>query len=96
MIACGVDANGKDEAVVYSGEARWDGNVLTVARRPPDASFELQPEWIGRIKPVAEELRETLLGAAYCFSVTIGSLPKDALEAEYQKLGIRWSPNVAS
>lgn len=96
MIAWGTDEHGEDEAVVYAGQAQWDGSVLTVVRRPPDASFELEPEWLGRIQPVSDHLRETLLGATYSFSVTVGPLPEDAPAEEYRMLGIRWIPHDAS
>ena len=89
MIAWGVDANGADEAVVYSGTAEWTGRDL-VLQRDDQASMVVLPEWYERIQPVSEDLRETLLGADYWFSVAIGPLPEGANTAEYGRTGLKW------
>lgn len=90
MIAWSQKPSGQDSVVVFSGVADWDGAVLTMRREPQESSFVVRSEWLARIKPVTPDLAETLLGAAYAFSVTIGTLNDDADPSLYRMTGLRW------
>ena len=89
MIAWGGKADGEDDVVVFTGLADWDGTVLTLRRQPAESSFVVPPEWLPRIQPVQEDLRETLLGAEYQFSVTIGTMHEDDDASLYRSTGLR-------
>src|SRR5690606_8725783 len=88
MIAWSTKPDGSDDVVVFTGEARWDGEHLTMVRK--EGEFQVPDEFLERISPVEESLRSTLLGAVYSFSVTVGSLPDDADVSELRPLGLRW------
>lgn len=90
MIACGETPDGRDDVRVFAGIANWDGTHLTVLRQPEPSSFQVPDDWLDRLKPVAPELRATLLDAEYCFSVTIGPIPEDANMAEYLRTRLKW------
>jgi hypothetical protein len=90
MIAWGEKADGEDGVVVFTGLADWDGTMLTMRREPAESSFVVPAEWLPRIQPVQADLRETLLGAEYQFSVTIGNLDEDDDASLYQATGLKW------
>ena len=91
MIVWGASADGEEEAVVYAGEANWDGATLrvTFAGAVGD-SFQVREEWLDRIDSVDSESKEILLGADFAFSVSIGPLPENADVSEYVRTGLRW------
>ena len=90
MVAWGEKPDGTDDVVVFAGTAEWDGARLIVNGGPDSFSFQVQDDWIGRLQPVAPDLKETLLDAEYSFSVTIGPLPDGANLDEFVRTGIKW------
>jgi hypothetical protein len=89
MVAWGKKPDGTDDAVVFTGIANWDGTRLVMIRQP-GPPFPVADDWLPRLKPVDPDLKETLLGADYSFSVTIGDLPEGADAKEYLKTGLVW------
>jgi hypothetical protein len=90
MIAWGKQPNGEDDVVVFTGLADWDGAILTMRRVPPETSFVVPAEWLPRIQRVPSDLKETLLGADYRFSVTIEQLDENEDASLYQATGLKW------
>lgn len=75
MIAWGEKGAGGDDVAVFTGIADWDGRRLIMRREPDSSSFAIPDEWLDRLKAVEPDLKETLLGAEFHFSVTVGNLP---------------------
>ena len=90
MIALAKKADGADDVVVFTGLGDWDGSVPTMRREPSESSFAVPAEWLSRIEVVPADVKATLLGADYQFSVTVGNLEEDG--ALYRPIGLRW-PN---
>ena len=93
MIAWGTKPSGEDDVAVFTGLADWDGTVLTMRRETAESSIVVPGEWLSRIRAVREDLRQTLLGAEYQFSVTIGSLDENEDASLYQSTGLKWPPS---
>lgn len=90
MLVWGERADGSDDVAVFTGVGEWDGRCLRMLRQPDPSSFQVQDEWLDRLKPVPADLRATLLDAEYYFSLTIGSLPEDRELSEYIFTGLKW------
>jgi hypothetical protein len=90
MIAWGTKPDGSDDVAVFTGLAEWDGLVLTVRRQPDSASFVIPAKWLPRLKPVEDGLRETLLDAEFCFSVSVGNLGADEDASGFHETGLKW------
>lgn len=69
----------EDEAELYTlgGEVRGEGPNLYIDRGA-EGRFELRAEWLARVKPVPDDLRDTLTGADYYLSLLVDSLPEGA------------------
>ncbi len=92
MIAWGEKEDGSDDVTVFTGIADWRDRHLTMVREPKESSFQIPDEWLNRLNPVEEKLKEILLEADYCFSVSIGNLSDGEDLSMLQKTGLRW-PN---
>jgi hypothetical protein len=90
MIAWGKTADGEKDVAVFSGIAVWDGSVLTMRREPETASFAIPAEWYARLRPVEAGLKEMLLGADYCFSVSVGNLDEEDDSSGFRNTGLTW------
>jgi hypothetical protein len=90
MVAWARTPDGRDDVVVFTGVAHWDGRHLTIFREPGPSSFPVADEWLGRIRPVEQDLKTALLGADYFFSVTVAALPEGEDLAGYLKTGLKW------
>lgn len=73
IIAWAKDAEGKDDVAVFAGVLRLGAIGYVLEREGGDFSFQIQEEWLPRIKAVPEELRQTLLGAEYQLSLSVSS-----------------------
>lgn len=91
MVAWAVKPDGSDDVAVFTGTGDWNGTKLTLVRQPLESSFVLEDDWLPKLCPVPDELRETLLSADYYFSVTVGPLEEN-FSGPLKQLGIVW-PN---
>ncbi len=87
LVLWGKNSAGDDDVVVYSG-------VLIVREGRPFLSrdagdIELETDWLDRIRPVPQELRETLLGCEFQIALTIGDTG-DTDTSNWRRLGIKW------
>lgn len=78
---------GEDDVIVYSGTL-VKKNKNYYLKREDDTEPEIRNEWLPRIEPVPEDLKETLLGCEYQLSLTVGN-SKDATEA-LESFGLKW------
>jgi hypothetical protein len=90
MIGWSKKKDGSRDAAVFTGVAFWDGSRLTMRREPEESSFVIPDEWLVRLKPVEPKLKETLLGADYSFSVTVGDVAEGSDLSEFVKTGLKW------
>lgn len=90
MIAWGKSRDGSDDVAVFAGVAHWDGTTLTMRCEPESSSFVIPTEWLPRIQVVPEDLKPTLLGADYSFSVTVGDLEGNEDGRASNSTGLRW------
>jgi hypothetical protein len=93
MVVWGKKDHGTDDVAVFTGIAEWDGRRLIMLRQPGAAPFEVQHEWLGRLKPATPDLQSELLGADYYFSVTIGPLPPGDDMSQYRETSLMWPPS---
>ncbi len=95
MIAWAEKADGSDDVSVFAGTGNWDGKEFVLVREPSTSSLVLEPEWLERMKLVPDNLKDTLLGAEYQFSVSVGNI-KDADNPEdLIKTGLKWPTEEA-
>lgn len=94
MVAWGLTPDGEEDVVVFAGRGHWEDGVLTVRREPEETSFVIRTEWIPRIRPVPPEVKDTLLGADYHFSVTVGDIGEDRSALDLVR-GLKWPPESA-
>ncbi len=90
MIAWAEKDDGSDGVTVFTGIADWNGKTLTMRREPLESSFEIQTEWLERIKEVTPDLKDTLLGAEYSFSVSVGDTSEVDTPSELKMTGLKW------
>jgi hypothetical protein len=90
IVMWGEKADGSPDVVAYAGTADWQGGHLTIRHLPQDVSYQVPDELLPRLKLVAPDLKDTLLGADYFLSVTIGSIPDDADRTLFRKTGFKW------
>jgi len=93
MLAWGKKPDGTDDVAAFTGIAEWDGQRLVMRRGPGEAPFEVQDEWLGRLRPVEPDMQSELLGAEYYFSVTIGPLRAGDDVGRYRETGLTWPPS---
>jgi len=70
------DENGEDDVTVFSGTLiRIEG--LYFLEREDGNNPEILQEWLGRIKPVTVELKETLLDCDFQLSLSVGQVESE-------------------
>lgn len=80
----------RDESVAFTGTARWDGDRLVMLRNKPDRPVQIHEEWHQKIRATPEDSKNTLLGAEFFLTLSVGDLPAGADESEFQKTGLKW------
>jgi hypothetical protein len=89
LLLMGTTSSGKDDWAVFGGIARLEDGTLYLDRGA-DPRFEIRAEWIDRIQIVIDPVvRETLLDADYCLSLTVGRLPDDD-SGDFLQTGLKW------
>jgi len=68
------DENGGDDVALFNGTFKHGQSIYYVDRGPGKEKFEIKDEWLERIQEVPEDLVETLRGASYQLSLTVGML----------------------
>ena len=85
------EKDGVEEASAHTGTLRRAGVSYEFHRGENSPTFMLEHEWIARIKPVTEDLKETLMGADYMLSLTVGPIPDNVDLSELVPTGLRIS-----
>lgn len=66
------DENDDDDVAVVAGELIAEHQGYFVALEDQGAPFAVREEWLGRIRPVSEILKDALLDAEYQLSLIVG------------------------
>lgn len=90
LLLVGENNEGEPECAVFLGHVERADGELQVNLGEGRGPFPLTPEYLERIEPVKDEVREILLGADLLLSLSVAPLPDDAGEGEFQPLGLRW------
>lgn len=89
VLLIGTTVDGEDEGAVFSGTLKQNESGLYLDRgeSPP---FEIDPEWIERIKPVGPDIKDILLNAEYYLSLSVGQIPEGESTESYVATGLKW------
>lgn len=87
-----LNAQKENDAHVYLGEIKRKEGGYYFVNKEKGWLIPLEDEWLSRLKIVKEDLKPTLLGADYVFSLLMGDLPDDG-EGNTVKTGINWNDN---
>lgn len=86
LVLWGEDENGEDDVAVFSGVLIFEEGTYFL-RRKDCSSVEIIPEWLERIRPVPESMKEILLNCEYQLPLSIASIDKaDDSLAKYGNL----------
>jgi hypothetical protein len=90
LLLMGTKEDGDDDWAVFGGIASLEAGVLYMDRGEGKPRIKIREEWLGRIRMVEPESRETLLDADYYLPLTIGNLPPDEDGAGFDSTGLKW------
>ena len=83
--------DGEEEVSAHTGTMRKTGASYEFYRGEGRPTFNLEPEWLVRIKVVTDELEGTLLNADFSLSLTVGPIPEDMDISELLFTGLQIS-----
>jgi hypothetical protein len=89
VLVMGTDHDGKDEWVKFFGTATYDGTALLMDRGTKGDPFQIRDEWLDRIEPVPDALRDMFPGADYWLRLTSGPLPPETDDKDYVPTGLK-------
>lgn len=89
LVLWGKSADGADDVAVYPGVLSKRGGRYYLERSGADPHPELSSEWLPRIAPVPEDLRETLCNCDFQLSLTVGDIGDEEAEG-LKQFGLRW------
>ncbi len=89
LVMIGTDDDGKDEWVKFFGTAKYVGTTLFMDRGSKGPPFAIREEWLERIEPVPDALRNILGHADIWLRLTVGNLPPDANDEDYLPTGLK-------
>ncbi|MFI5091198.1 MAG: hypothetical protein ACHP7P_14195 [Terriglobales bacterium] len=90
LLLAGHTADGGDDWAVFSGTARYESGTLYLDRGNAKRPFEIQEEWLQRVRPVDGSVAETLAGAEYYLPLTVGPIPSGTALSDYLDTGLKW------
>lgn len=88
LIAWAKDENDDDDVAVFAGIFEKGNNGYYINRGADEPPFEVQEEWLPRIKKVEQEQSEMLLNAEYQLSLSVGSV--ESKGGPLVKTGLKW------
>ena len=88
LLIVGEDEQGKDDVVVFTGIVRQDGRSLILER--VEGPFALLDEWLERVQPVDNDVRDILLDSDFVLPLSIGNLPGGANTADFESTRLKW------
>ena len=69
------ECDGEEEASTHTGTLRKTAVGYEFYRGENRPTFNLQPEWIDRIRLIPDDLKDTLINADLCLSLTVELIP---------------------
>ena len=87
------DAAGEEEVFCHKGKIRRSGAAYEFYREDGSVSLKLTPEWLNRIQPVPDALKDILLGADLVLSLTVGPIPDGIDSSTLDATGLKIPPH---
>ena len=87
-------AKGEDDWAVFTGTICIKSGKVFVDRGTQGKPFEVREEWFDRIKAVASDMRELLLGADVYLPLSVGDKPDS--ESSFEDTGLHWPKSSES
>lgn len=81
---------GEDDVAVFRGTFKKHQSDFYIDRGQNHEKFEIREEWLERVQKVPEDLVETLEGARYQLSLSVGNLGDGEDGSKYLHTGIKW------
>jgi hypothetical protein len=78
-----------DDVNVYLGRFQMANGEIYFVNKEKGWRVSLDEEQLNRLKPVSDDLKETLLGADYALSMSMDDLPEMGTE-EFKATGMNW------
>lgn len=82
------DEGGEDDVAVFPGMLYERDGRYYLKRKPGKPEPEILAEWLPRIVPVPEDLRETLRGCDFQLSLTVGGIADGG--GDLENFGLKW------
>lgn len=83
------ERDGEEEVSCHTGTLRKSGARYEFYRGEGSPAFNLEPHWLERIKPVPDDLKETLLNADVSLSLTVELISEDLDVSELVFTGLQ-------
>lgn len=80
----------ENDVRVYLGKIQIEYGKHYFVNEEKNWRVSLDEEQLSRLKPVSNELKQTLLNADYALSMNMGELPESD-SSEYKATGIKWT-----
>ena len=90
LLLWGKDEDGEDDVALFCGTFRKHNSTFYIDRGTNNEKIEVREEWLERIQKVPDDLRETLEGASYQLSLSIGNLEEGEDVSSYLDTGMKW------
>ena len=87
------ETDGKRQASCHTGSIRRSGAGYEFHREDGSVSLNLTTEWLKRIQPVPDELKDVLLGAELVLSLTVGPIPDGVDSSDLVATGLKVPPH---
>ncbi|HDY7993163.1 TPA: hypothetical protein ACGVB5_004862 [Vibrio vulnificus] len=81
------DEDGEDDVAVFKGSITREGASFFY-QNESGSKLELTDDWLGRIVPVASDVKDVLLNCDYQLSLTVGQLLPDS--KDFVETGLSW------
>ena len=79
----------EDDVHVYLGRLKFENGEACFINEEKGWRFSLDEEQLSRLRPVDDDLKETLLNADYAISLSMAVLPESGTEG-FEKTGMKW------
>ncbi len=89
LLLVGETDDGEEDWAVFTGTIKSKNGELFLDRGPDKDNFDIRDEWLSRIYPVKEEVREILENCKFFLPLSVGTVSDDdALDMD--ATGLKW------
>ena len=90
LLLMGETADSEDDWAVFPGTVRREGDAKYLDRGPNRDRFEIRKEWLSRIRPVGDDLRDIFEGCELYLPLTVGNLTPGRDLDDLELTGLKW------